>query len=85
MEIPKWPCYDQRCAKKVKWDAFGKLWTRQHGDNPEHRRTFTLQELLASDVILVRRSCSCSMGEHEDEVYKVEYDWLKAIHEREGP
>lgn len=83
--LVKHPCFDARCRTKSRIDTDAQTWTKQHGANPEHRRTFTYQELMASGAILVRRRCGCAMGEHDDEMYQVHYDWLAAIHGHERP
>ena len=78
-EVLEHPCTGSRCHVKSWWNADTSIWTKQHGENPEHRRAFTLRELLRSEMVEVRLGChDCT-----DEMYKIHYDWLRELHQYE--
>lgn len=85
IELPEHPCFRAKCKSRSWWNTEATIWTQQHGDNPEHRRSFTLKELFQSDVIAVKKPCGYDAHDwHEDEMYVVRYEWLRALHRYEA-
>lgn len=78
-ETCKWdfPC---ACGEAIEFwkDPLSSGKWYQHGANPEHRRLFTIEELIQNDLLLLVR-----VGLGWKSVFEAVNGWLEEIHKRE--